>query len=509
MNDLWWNATRAAGLVAWAAAAAVVVTALARFVPVVSRRVDDDAADAGHRWLSGFALVALITHAATTLVDGRTGLGARDLVVPGRSGWEPTATTIGVVAAWALVAAFVAGALADRLVGPRLDMARLFAAAAAVGGSAHAMTIGTDTGDPMVWGSVAVVAVVAGIVASLDTRPRLVPRVLDPNRPESILEEMRQRLAELPVPESTPQPVLRPDESSRLPRRAPVNADAPVERQIAVHPDDADAPRTLLRTLDRGADQGPGARHPLASGPTRSPVVAPETAFSADPFADLAPPTTPDPAAWAPPSPADPFARPAPGPPNSPGDLPGDVPGTSPGDVRGDLPGFPPNSPAGTPTATPAGTPAGTPAATPAATPAGTPAGTPTATPAGTPTGIETPAWDRWDRSPLPATEDRGPHVPAVPDPLRPAPAAGGFTSPSDPTAAPTSGPDPTPGPTAGSPAAPSPTATPVAAPPPPPAAVDPRTGEPDQEAYRRWLREWLAFAERYGDETPGDPRRS
>jgi len=33
--------------------------------------------------------------------------------------------------------------------------------------------------------------------------------------------------------------------------------------------------------------------------------------------------------------------------------------------------------------------------------------------------------------------------------------------------------------------------------PPPPPAnAVDPETGEPDPQAYRKWLRDWLEYVE-------------
>jgi hypothetical protein len=32
--------------------------------------------------------------------------------------------------------------------------------------------------------------------------------------------------------------------------------------------------------------------------------------------------------------------------------------------------------------------------------------------------------------------------------------------------------------------------------PPPPPDAVDPTTGDPDPAAYRRWLRDWLAYVE-------------
>jgi hypothetical protein len=37
---------------------------------------------------------------------------------------------------------------------------------------------------------------------------------------------------------------------------------------------------------------------------------------------------------------------------------------------------------------------------------------------------------------------------------------------------------------------------TPAVAPPAPPSEIDPKTGEPDPQAYRKWLREWLAYVE-------------
>jgi len=47
-----------------------------------------------------------------------------------------------------------------------------------------------------------------------------------------------------------------------------------------------------------------------------------------------------------------------------------------------------------------------------------------------------------------------------------------------------------------------------LAPPPLPENAVDPVTGEPDRAAYQAWLVEWLAYAEKYGEETPDDPNR-
>ena len=89
---------------------------------------------------------------------------------------------------------------------------------------------------------------------------------------------------------------------------------------------------------------------------------------------------------------------------------------------------------------------------------------------------------------PLPA------EAPAVPDAA--APVANPF-SPADPT------------PQALSVEVPAPAPSAAPAPPPlPDTAVDPVTGEPDQAAYQAWLVEWLAFAEKYGEETPDDPTR-
>ena len=39
-------------------------------------------------------------------------------------------------------------------------------------------------------------------------------------------------------------------------------------------------------------------------------------------------------------------------------------------------------------------------------------------------------------------------------------------------------------------------TDTTPAGPPAPPTEIDPITGEPDPQAYRKWLREWLAYVE-------------
>jgi len=54
----------------------------------------------------------------------------------------------------------------------------------------------------------------------------------------------------------------------------------------------------------------------------------------------------------------------------------------------------------------------------------------------------------------------------------------------------------------------PSPTPLPSrkSSPPLPTNAEDPITGEVDEGAYRKWLKEWLVYAEQYGDEVPDDP---
>lgn len=329
---MWWYATRAAGLMTWTTATASVVLGLLLSTKRIRARTGPWFLDL-HRFLGGISVVFLLAHLVTLWADSYVDFGFREILVPGESTWKPEAIAWGIIAAYLLVAVEVSSLLRARI-GKGLWRAIHFTSfGAMIGGSYHAYLAGSDVDNPVTWAIAGIGSIlVLGLVSLRLQR-------LDPEDPETggfgdnvaILEEMRRRLEDLPIPESTPQPRIAMATVDALPRRAPVSADLPGIDEIESPPRDD------------------------------SPV-----GFSTDPFAALPPRTDePEPALFAQ------FARP-------------DAP---------------------------------------------------------------------------------------PPDPVEAEPA-------------------------------------PAGPPPVPDDAVDPVTGEPDQAVYSRWLKEWLAYAEQYGDETTEDPSR-
>lgn len=392
-EQVWWYATRAAGMMTWTTATASVVFGLLLSTKKIRARTGPWFLDL-HRFLGGVSVVFLIAHILTLWADGYVDFGPRELFVPGASEWKPEAIAWGIIAAYLIIAVEVTSLLRARVNTTVWRVIHFSSFAAMIGGSYHAFLAGSDVDNPVTWaiagiGSVLVMGLVSMRLQRQDPDEAGSARLAD-NR--AILEEMRQRLQDLPVPETTPQPqISSPGPSGALPRRAPVS------------------------------EALPGIEHSTPGTPGE-PV-----GFSEDPFAAV-PLSGADPqlGTWASPSTADPFlAREAgwddgadlfdDGPQDTP--TPDLFATVMPDDPFGDMSGNPFDPVEPTPTAIHAPTPAPAPAPAP-----------------------------------------------------QPVASAGG--------------------------------------PPPLPTAIDPVTGEPDEAAYTAWLKDWLAYAERYGDEAPDDPSR-
>lgn len=368
-EEIWWYATRAAGLMTWATASASMVVGVSLWSKAVRARTGTWYPDL-HRFLSIVSVAFLAVHLVALWASSVGDFGAREILVPGASGEPSDAIAWSIVAAYLLLTVGVASVLRDRI-HPRIwPVVHLFSIAAVVAGSYHAIVDGSDVADPRTWviaglGSLFVLALVAVRLERRDPDEQGGRRFAD-NR--EILEEMRQRLAELPTATATPAPQIASAANASLPRRGPAPTDLP------------------------GIESPPPA-------PPRSPEPV---TFASDPFSSLPPRSVSGELGdWAGASPADPFRVEA-------QDLFAPVRSDerTPGAALDPFRSFDPVEP--------------------------------------TPTAIRAPAPD--------AALDEGP--------------------------------------------------------PPLPAAIDPVTGEPDEGAYRDWLKDWLAYAERYGDEAPEDPAR-
>lgn len=387
-----------------------------------------------HRFLGGISVVFLAAHLATLWADSYVEFGVREIFVPGASPWKPEAIAWGIVAAYLLVAIEVSSLLRSRLSNNVWRLIHFSSFGAMIAGSYHAIQAGSDVDNPITWviagiGSLLVMGLVSMRLQRQDPDEPGISRLTD-NR--EILEEMRQRLADLPIPESTPQPQISTTPNASLPRRAPVTGSLPgIESETA---------RTDEPTIGFRSD-------PFAAVPLRT--------------------AEPELGEWAEPSPADPFA----------------AENLDPFRNNAGMSGEPD---------------------------AEENAGRFRARPF---TDRDSWADDGADLfeglvgdpfealgvsaepalAPLPKRPERKPDLFA---------AAVGGELPADLTGSPF---DPV-RPPASTIDVPAP---PVAVGPPPlPTAVDPVTGEPDEAAYTEWLRDWLDYAERYGDEAPEDPAR-
>jgi DMSO/TMAO reductase YedYZ heme-binding membrane subunit len=508
-EQMWWYATRAAGLMTWLTATAAVIVGLALSLRIVRSRTGPWVLDL-HRYLGGLSTVFLIAHVGTLYADSYVEFGPRELFIPGEATWETEAMAWGIIAAWILIAVEITSLLRPHFGKTVWRAIHSLSVVTVAAGGYHAWAAGSDVHNPITWtiAGAGTVMVLGLIALRLQRRQEEAdPGGLSLDDPKSLLEEMRQRLEDLPVSDSVA-PTLAParfdvNPSAVLPRRAAEVPLAPAPRPTPSpdpFPGIAPEPQQLPPIGEPSAALGgqPFAHAPFEAVPGHGDTPGPEDwgePSRADPFGvgASAPPTPPPP----PPSPlvdrpepfaTEPFGQ-APAEQsaidwNAPGPLGGSEP-PAPGPFGGSEP--PAAGPFGgsePPTPGPFG---GSEPPAPDPAPAASP---PPAAPA-----------DPFD----PATAEEAEHTEEhafVGNPFNPVDPPP--SSLSVPVEDPVPATEPTPPPTA----VPAPPSTAGGPPPLPVDAVDPLTGEPDEEAYSAWLKDWLAFAESYGDTAPDDPSR-
>lgn len=171
--QLAWHIARAAGLIAWALAAAAVTWGLALSTRVTGRRPPPAWLADLHRFLGGMTVTFTAIHIGALLADTWVQFDVADILVPFASQWRPAAVAWGVVAMY-LLAAVEGTSLLRRRIPTRWwrtihqSSFALFAA-----GTIHLLTAGTDATNPWV---LATVGVAVTAVVYLTTVRVLTPR---------------------------------------------------------------------------------------------------------------------------------------------------------------------------------------------------------------------------------------------------------------------------------------------------------------------------------------------
>ncbi|MDG1877669.1 MAG: ferric reductase-like transmembrane domain-containing protein [Acidimicrobiales bacterium] len=167
-DQLWWYATRAAGLMTWATAVAAVIVGLLLSTRVVKKPTGPWLLDL-HRFLGGISVLFLLVHMGALSFDSFVDFGPRELFIPGESTWNTEAAAWGIIAAFTLILVEVTSLLRKWINPAVWRMFHAMSIITVAAGSYHAWLGGSDIDNPLTW----VVAGAASITVVLLVGVRL------------------------------------------------------------------------------------------------------------------------------------------------------------------------------------------------------------------------------------------------------------------------------------------------------------------------------------------------
>lgn len=114
-SQVWWYTARSAGIVAWALLAASVLWGLALSTKVFGKRPRPNWLLDLHRFLGGLAVVFLVVHVVSILLDTYVNFGLVEILVPFTGTWHPVAVASGIVGMYLLLAVEITSLLRRHL----------------------------------------------------------------------------------------------------------------------------------------------------------------------------------------------------------------------------------------------------------------------------------------------------------------------------------------------------------------------------------------------------------
>lgn len=145
----WWYLTRASGQVAAVLIALTVVWGLLLATKLIDRRGLPAWLLDLHRMLGGLSLAFVGVHLVSLWADSFVEFGWRELLVPFASTWRPGPVAWGIVALWGLLAIEITSLVQRRMPRRWWRAVHLLAYPVAVLVGLHAVTAGTDVGNPV------------------------------------------------------------------------------------------------------------------------------------------------------------------------------------------------------------------------------------------------------------------------------------------------------------------------------------------------------------------------
>ena len=164
--SLTWMMTRGSGIVAYALLAAATIWGLLLSTGILGSLAKVKGLTWFHESVGLAALLATGVHLTALGLDGYVDFGPRELFVPGASTWRPLATSLGVMAFYALAIVAVSFYVKRWIGQQRWRALHYLSFGTFAAASAHGLLAGTDRSNPylLTMYAVAAIAVVALLV---------------------------------------------------------------------------------------------------------------------------------------------------------------------------------------------------------------------------------------------------------------------------------------------------------------------------------------------------------
>ena len=145
MNDqVWWYATRSAGVVAWILLTVSMLWGLALSTKVFGKRPRPNWLLDLHRFVGGLGVVFTAVHVVAIVLDSFVDFSVINVLVPFTGSWNPAAVAWGIVAFYALVAVEVTSLLRTRVSKPLWRATHYLSFPLFALATIHVLTAGTD-----------------------------------------------------------------------------------------------------------------------------------------------------------------------------------------------------------------------------------------------------------------------------------------------------------------------------------------------------------------------------
>ncbi len=163
-DQIWWFATRGAGLMTWAVAAASVVFGLLMSSKAMGKQPGFPWLLDLHRFFSTLTSVFLALHLVTLWADSFVEFGPVELFVPFTSEWRPMAVAWGVLSLYLMAGVEMSSLLKDRIPARAWHGIHLLSYLSLSFGTVHAWQAGSDVRNPFVLSfGLATLALIVGL----------------------------------------------------------------------------------------------------------------------------------------------------------------------------------------------------------------------------------------------------------------------------------------------------------------------------------------------------------